>query len=496
MSARERMPRSPAQVRRLRRVALGAAAAGTLAAGAAGAVAGVLALPLAAALATQAWLGRRDRGPRESAQQVGLGWLALALGLVVLAFGAWAAAAVVVLAGGLAMVAGLAREDDSPWPEGVPRPHRLSPAAFLARAVDEGVRAVQPIGGPGGRRLRPDQVAADLRAATARWRAAGILPAGTGVAPSQPDALRAHPVPPSLEKVDLVPCNVSGLGPAETLTFESEFEPEDPEIRSDYLAGVENRRAHVVLSRDPAAARPALICVHGYGMGRPPIDARAFDVAHRRETLGIDVALFTLPLHGSRARGRSSGAGFLDGHPLATRAAIGQAVWDLRRLAGWLRAQGAPAVGVHGLSLGGYVAALLASLDRRLAVAVLSMPAVSLSDLLLRDRTADERQALDAAGLGRPLLEDAFAPHAVLQYPPRVASEGRLLVASALDRVCPPEHTLALWEHWQRPAIHWQPGGHLLSYGGRRTREVVDRHLRERLVAAAEAPRVLTRFRR
>src|SRR3546814_11298950 len=49
-----------------------------------------------------------------------------------------------------------------------------------------------------------------------------------------------------------------------------------------------------------------------------------------------------------------SGAGFLDAHPLATNAAFEQAIWELRRLAGWLRAQGAPALGAYGKNLGGY----------------------------------------------------------------------------------------------------------------------------------------------
>ena len=86
----------------------------------------------------------------------------------------------------------------------------------------------------------------------------------------------------------------------------------------------------------------------------------------------------TLPLHGARAAGRRSGAGFLDAHPLATNAAFEQAVWELRRLAGWLRAQGSPALGVYGMSLGGYTAALFASIERGLACAVPLVPAVSL----------------------------------------------------------------------------------------------------------------------
>jgi esterase/lipase len=39
-------------------------------------------------------------------------------------------------------------------------------------------------------------------------------------------------------------------------------------------------------------------------------------------------------------------------------------MWDIRRILHWIRAQGAPSVGVHGVSLGGYQTALLAALER------------------------------------------------------------------------------------------------------------------------------------
>ena len=40
-----------------------------------------------------------------------------------------------------------------------------------------------------------------------------------------------------------------------------------------------------------------------------------------------------------------SGDGFLSGHALDTVHAEAQAMWDIRRLVSWIRAQGAPAVG-------------------------------------------------------------------------------------------------------------------------------------------------------
>ena len=72
-------------------------------------------------------------------------------------------------------------------------------------------------------------------------------------------------------------------------------------------------------------------------MGTPLIDLLAFqpEIFHRR--LGLNLLVPTLPLHGPRKSGRRSGDGFLSGDPLDTLHAEAQAMWDLRRLLGWLR---------------------------------------------------------------------------------------------------------------------------------------------------------------
>ena len=309
------------------------------------------------------------------------------------------------------------------------------------------------------------------------------------------DPALAHPAPPALEKHALRRVELMGLPTAEELCFESEFEPRDPEVRERYLAQTANRTARVLLWREPTGPRPTLIVIHGYGMGRPGLDARAFDVPRLFRGLGLDVALVTLPLHGVRAVGRRSGAGFLDGHPLATNAAFEQAIWELRRLSGWLRAEGAPALGVHGMSLGGYTAALFASLERGLACAVPLVPAVSLPAILGASRSPGEQRLRESVGLSDALLADAWASHDPLRHQPLVAAEGRLLLAGLSDRICPPDQAQALWEHWQRPAIHWFAGSHLAPFGQRALRERFDVHLRATLLAAPAPALPLSRFR-
>lgn len=332
---------------------------------------------------------------------------------------------------------------------------------------------------------RPAEVATLLNAAAARNREEGWLedPAG------------AHPPPPALEKPWSSGIHLRGLGAVEHLRFESEYEARDPEIADAYGAIEPNRIAHAYLWRHADGPRPTLICVHGYGGGRVGMDARVFGVPDLHDHLGLDVALMVLPLHGPRAAGRRSGKGFFDGPALFPNAALGQAVWDLRRLAGYLRGEGAPLVGVHGMSLGGYTTALLASLDGRLACAVPGIPAVSLSDIIWSALGPRRQTEYRAAGVSPALWDEAFATHAPLRHRPRVASRGRLILAGAADRICPPEQALALQDHWGGTPIHWFPGTHLGPIGRTPTRQRLDDHLRATLLSPPPQDLPLTRFR-
>jgi dienelactone hydrolase len=427
------------------------------------------------------WLWRRPTPPATAWAVVG-GALALLCGVWLVLAGQLGAGLVAAVSGAAAAFVGTQRSLAA-HPTTRPVPARRSLSTQLAVAADETMKwywhATQLVSPPPDPGLWIDS----LRAAAERNRASGILA----------DPARAHVTPPTLAKVRLARLDLIGLPSAEALRFESEFEPRDPEVRERYLAQGANRTAHATLWRHRRGPRPTLILIHGYGMGRPGLDARAFDVERLHRGLGLDVAQVVLPLHGARAPGRRSGAGFLDGHPLATNAAFEQAVFELRRLAGWLRAQGAPALGVHGMSLGGYTSAVFASLERGLACAVPLIPAVSLPAILGASRSPEQANARRALGLDDRLFAEAWASHDPLRHQPLVAPEGRLVLAGLRDRICPPDQAEALWEHWRRPAIHWFAGSHLAPFGRRGLRERLDAHLRATLLA--DATPTLSRFR-
>ncbi len=453
-----------------------------------GALASFLIAPIAFGLAAVAVALRRGITRTTPRWVAGTGLLTVLAGLALAAAGSLGGGlATVVLGAGVVFTGSQLALLFDPPPSEETLPSTLSAGLNAAVAVDETIKLLMQIGAA-VRPARPlGEGAEDLRAAAQRHVELGWVRAPH----------RAHPTPPALEKPSVTRTRITGAGRLEHLRFESEYEPNDPEIRDGYLSHRRNRMAHAYLWRHPSGPRPTLICIHGYGMGRISLDARVWDVDWLHRRLGLDVAAVVLPLHGPRSILRRSGAGFLDSHPLWTNAAFGQAIWELRRLAGWLGSQGAPLLGVFGMSLGGYTAALFASIESRLSCAITMVPVVSLTALLRRDLSEEKRLAQEALGLTEEVLEQAWAPHAPLGHAPKVEKQGRLIVAGLADRICPPDQAQALFEHWERPAIHWFPGTHLVPIGRRAARARIEQHLRDTLLSEpAPSPLPLSRFRR
>ncbi len=174
------------------------------------------------------------------------------------------------------------------------------------------------------------------------------------------------------------------------------------------------------------------------------------------------MVLFVLPLHGDRrVTGRPK---FPSSDPRITIEGFRQMVWDFRALRSHLVERGAPAVGVMGMSLGGYSTALLATLVSELSFAVPFIPLASIADFARDgDRlvgTASQRRRQ------HELLEEALAVVSPLSRSAVVPPGGRLVVAARADRITPPTHAKRLAEHLEAP-LEVFTGGHILQVGRR-----------------------------
>ncbi len=325
-------------------------------------------------------------------------------------------------------------------------------AAMAAKvAADEAILSTMNVTRTLPRGERADRVRVETLQAVELFGARGWL--------DKPESY--HRVPLSLDAPRIRPARSRGIA-FEHLSFDSEYEPHAEEPGRDrWLGYTKNRTAHAWVLRHPGAPRPWLVCVHGYQMGSPLVDLGAFDPRLYHRKLGLNMLLPVLPLHGERKMGRRSGDGFLGANALDSVHAEAQAMWDMRRLLSWIRAQDPYGIGVLGLSLGGYNTALLASLDEDLLCAIPGIPATSFEGLLYEHSHETQLRELHDRGLTRELFSQVFRPISPLVLEPKVAPEGRAIFGGVADRLVPPDQVRDLHEHWGSPPIAWYQGGHL-----------------------------------
>lgn len=259
----------------------------------------------------------------------------------------------------------------------------------------------------------------------------------------------------------------------ERLSFESGYTPYTREPgAARWLSYTSNHREYAMMLRH-REPRPWLVCVHGTEMGRTNLDLTLFRAWHLHQNFGLNVVLPVLPMHGPRAKGLPKGAVFPGEDVMDDVHATAQAVWDIRRVLAWIRSQQPDArIGLNSISLGGYIAALVASLDEELTCAILGVPPANLVSILGRHAGLSledpRRRTLE---LAEPIGE-MISP---LSLQPKVAPEGRFIYAGVADRIVHPrEQVLGLWEHWGRPNIGWYHGGHTGFFQARPVQQFVD----------------------
>jgi hypothetical protein len=281
-----------------------------------------------------------------------------------------------------------------------------------------------------------------------------------------------HQTPPAPGDGQLRPRRVRGIE-FEHLSFPSEYAPREGEPgRARWLAYAANRTAHAwVLRGDPE--RPWLLCVHGYRMGHPLVDFGAFDPRFYHQRLGLNLLLPILPLHGPRRSGRRSGDGYLEGDLLDTIHAEAQAMWDLRRMLAWVRDRSTAAIGVYGLSLGGYNAALLSCFDDHLACAIAGIPATDFARTFFRHGGPWQERVALHSGMSQERMAEVLQVVSPLVLEPRVPLEHRAIFGGVADRLVPPDQVRDLWLHWGRPAIEWYQGAHLTFSAHPRVRSLI-----------------------
>lgn len=246
------------------------------------------------------------------------------------------------------------------------------------------------------------------------------------------------------------------------LTWRSRARVLHPEVREDYHAVAPNHVATARLFAHESSRRPALLLLHGYLGGNFAFEERTWPVRWLYRQ-GFDVLVAIAPFHGERGLpSERLRPPFPGTDPRWAIEGFRQYMMDLRDLVAWLYRRGNTAVGAMGMSLGGYSAALLATVEPRLSFTVPMIPMASLADL------AREGQRL----VGTP--EEQLEQHAIYERAmrasspfgraPLVPAERVCIIAGAGDRVTPITHAQRLARHFGAE-VDTFVGGHILQFG-------------------------------
>ena len=230
-------------------------------------------------------------------------------------------------------------------------------------------------------------------------------------------------------------------------------------------ADIANNTVHAEYFQPKTAGkRPAVVVLHILGADFALSRYYAARLADR----GVAALFVKLPYYGER-RGVDGEKRFLSADIDRSVASMGQGVCDVRRAAAWLAGRpevDAGRLGVTGISLGGIVSSIAASVDPTLNRAALLLAGGGLGEVLWEmPEAAKYRLLWVASGRTKADLIALTSPLDPLTYAEGLRGKRVIMMAGRVDEVIPAKAAEALWEKAGRPTIRWFECGHYSAAG-------------------------------
>jgi pimeloyl-ACP methyl ester carboxylesterase len=286
---------------------------------------------------------------------------------------------------------------------------------------------------------------------------------------SERDPAKSFPAPAELPRVSSRPANRLAQriarGTVDNISFPSSFRAINPALLKRWSVWESNNIVHAQHWRHADGPHPTLCVIHGFMGSSYLVNGRFFTLPWYYRS-GYDVLMYTLPFHGPRAEKCSpfSGFGYFAGGLGGFAEAMAQAVHDFRSIIDYLRHTGVDRIALTGISLGGYTSALVASVDDRLEAVIPNCPVVTPATMFEEWFPANKLVGLGLrlSKIARDELAAGLSYHCPLNYRPLVPKNRRMIITGLGDRMATPGQAVLLWQHWDRCALHWFPGSHVL----------------------------------
>jgi pimeloyl-ACP methyl ester carboxylesterase len=229
------------------------------------------------------------------------------------------------------------------------------------------------------------------------------------------------------------------------------------EIEHEYRSHRDNQTALLRTLDLRIKGRPMAILVNGFSSGHHLMERVAWPIRefHRQ---GISVSLFALPFHGPR--GHAFPPEWPQQDTAFTIEGFRQAIWDLQTAIRAMREAGASHVGVVGMSLGGYTAALLGTVTSDVDFMLSYIPIASIPDVM------NDNDLVPGTGdLQRTLYEgyrEQLVPITPVCREPTLEPKRVAIISGEFDRLATVQHGARLAEHFGTKLVKF-PGGHIVQ---------------------------------
>jgi hypothetical protein len=262
------------------------------------------------------------------------------------------------------------------------------------------------------------------------------------------------------------------------LQWQSSYAPQPAEPGAERWASYARNGVATARILRHSTPRPWLVLVHGAFMGWLNTDARVFDAVRLHEELGVNVVLPVLPLHGPR---RPEGGLVPRSLPtidtLDNVHGMAQSSVDVRALLGWIRTQDDQPIGLYGVSLGSYVAALVGALEQPVDCLIAGIPAVDFP-AVFRSQTPPRVRRTDWYQRFMAEMDQLHTVVSPAMAVPQTPVSRRFIYAGRGDRILRPlQQAAELWRHWERPRTYWFDGGHVAHVRAPDIRQFVEQAL-------------------